>query len=452
EAIPDIMFRLSAEGMILDYAAKMTDLLYVPPEVFLGKRVREVLPPAVSEQWQAALTTAFATDKLQTFEYQLERDGTNHFFEARLSVNQSEREAVAIVRDVTEARRSAAEIVRLSRVVEQMDDMVLITDINGIIQYVNPAFERQLGFSSAEVVGETPRILKSGLENRGFYTNLWATILSGESFQAEFRNRRKDGKLIYEAKTITPVRDEHGVITNFVATGKDMTLRKQIEHDLQERLKELTCLRQVQRLLEQNPSLDHLCRQILGYVVAAVQYPDIAVATIELDGCTYRSNEGEAIVASWPGIHADILAGGQAIGCLQVFYVEEVQPIPEEQNMLDSIAHALGLWLERRRAEEALINERNLLARRVDERTTDLSRANLELARAVRAKDEFLANMSHELRTPLNAILALSEGLLEQLRGPLNERQQASLRNIEASGRHLLALINDILDLSKVEA
>jgi len=107
---------------------------------------------------------------------------------------------------------------------------------------------------------------------------------------------------------------------------------------------------------------------------------------------------------------------------------------------------------ERRHAEEALIEERNLLARRVDERTADLSRANTDLIRAVRAKDEFLANMSHELRTPLNAILALSEGLLEQFRGPLNERQQASLRNIEISGRHLLALINDILDLSKVES
>ncbi|NJN98359.1 MAG: response regulator [Anaerolineales bacterium] len=78
--------------------------------------------------------------------------------------------------------------------------------------------------------------------------------------------------------------------------------------------------------------------------------------------------------------------------------------------------------------------------------------ANAELARAARSKDEFLANMSHELRTPLNAILGFSEALLEQVRGPLNERQQASLRNIEASGRHLLALISDILDLSKVEA
>ncbi|WP_129670841.1 PAS domain S-box protein [Candidatus Chloroploca sp. Khr17] len=451
-AIPDIMFRVNYEGVILDYSAMMSDLLYVSPDVFLGKSFRDVLPLEVGEQWQIAIDAAFTTDALQTFEYQLMLGDKPHFFEARLSVNQSEREAVAIVRNVTEARRSAAEIVRLSRVVEQMDDIVLIADINGIIQYVNPAFERQFGFTCAEVIGQTPRILKSGLENRALYTNLWATILSGESFHAEFRNRRKDGQIIYEAKTITPVRDEHGVITNFVATGKDITMRKQMEHDLQERLKELTCLRQVQRLLDQNPSLDALGRQVIGYLVAAMQYPELALATIELDGCSYRSTEDDEPLDQLPYIRAEILAGGVLIGCLKIFYLEDAQLIPEEQNMLDSIAHALGLWLERRRAEEALINERNLLARRVDARTADLSRTNLELARAVRAKDDFLANMSHELRTPLNAILALSEGLLEQLRGPLNERQQASLRNIEVSGRHLLALINDILDLSKVEA
>ena len=96
---------------------------------------------------------------------------------------------------------------------------------------------------------------------------------------------------------------------------------------------------------------------------------------------------------------------------------------------------------ERKRVEMALRQSRD-----------ELRLANTELSRALRTKDEFLANMSHELRTPLNAILALSESLLEQLRGPLNERQQNSLRSIEASGRHLLALINDILDLSKVEA
>ncbi len=107
---------------------------------------------------------------------------------------------------------------------------------------------------------------------------------------------------------------------------------------------------------------------------------------------------------------------------------------------------------ERARVEMALEAERSLLARRVAERTADLSAANAELAHAARLKDEFLASMSHELRTPLNAVLGISEALQEEVYGPLNENQIMSLRSIEESGRHLLALINDILDLSKIEA
>jgi len=107
---------------------------------------------------------------------------------------------------------------------------------------------------------------------------------------------------------------------------------------------------------------------------------------------------------------------------------------------------------ERKRAENALEEERALLARRVEERTADLQAANAELARAARLKDEFLASVSHELRTPLNAILGISEALQEEVYGPLNAKQIQSLQSIEESGRHLLELINDILDLSKVEA
>jgi PAS domain S-box-containing protein len=105
-----------------------------------------------------------------------------------------------------------------------------------------------------------------------------------------------------------------------------------------------------------------------------------------------------------------------------------------------------------KQAEQALIEERASLARRVAERTAELSAANAELARAARLKDEFLASMSHELRTPLNAILGMSEALQEEVYGPLTDRQFRSLHTIEESGRHLLSLINDILDVSKIEA
>jgi PAS domain S-box-containing protein len=107
---------------------------------------------------------------------------------------------------------------------------------------------------------------------------------------------------------------------------------------------------------------------------------------------------------------------------------------------------------ERQRVERELEEERRSLARQVEERTRSLSQANVELAKVATLKDEFLASMSHELRTPLNSVLGLSEALMEEVYGPLTDRQRGSLHSITESGRHLLALINDILDLSKIEA
>jgi signal transduction histidine kinase/CheY-like chemotaxis protein len=145
--------------------------------------------------------------------------------------------------------------------------------------------------------------------------------------------------------------------------------------------------------------------------------------------------------------------GGALIGFLGFDSVRAEKRWAEEDiALLKMVGEVFANALARRQAEEALAEERTLLARRVEERTAELSVANAELARAARLKDEFLASMSHELRTPLNAILGMSETLQEQVYGPLNEEQLDSLRTIEESGRHLLSLINDILDISKIEA
>jgi signal transduction histidine kinase/CheY-like chemotaxis protein len=110
------------------------------------------------------------------------------------------------------------------------------------------------------------------------------------------------------------------------------------------------------------------------------------------------------------------------------------------------------LLVRLREAEAELQVERTSLAQRVEARTAELRAANTELARAVRAKDEFLATMSHELRTPLTAILAFSDMLFEEVYGPLNERQCRAVVDIRDSGHHLLDLINDVLDVAKMEA
>ena len=121
---------------------------------------------------------------------------------------------------------------RVSTAVEQAADNVVITDRDGNIEYVNPAFEKVTGYAKEEVIGKTPRFLKSGTYDQEFYKQLWKTILSGKTFRFQFINRQKNGKYYYSQETIAPIKDESGNITHFVSTGTDVSQSKQAEKSL----------------------------------------------------------------------------------------------------------------------------------------------------------------------------------------------------------------------------
>ena len=124
------------------------------------------------------------------------------------------------------------ELRKLSTAVEQSANSVIITDVNGIIEYVNPKFTAVSGYSSEEAIGQNPRILKSGKQPDSYYVGLWQTIRSGKEWQGEFCNRTKDGRQFWELVSIAPIRDETGAITNYVAIKEDITGRKFQEDQL----------------------------------------------------------------------------------------------------------------------------------------------------------------------------------------------------------------------------
>jgi two-component system cell cycle sensor histidine kinase/response regulator CckA len=121
---------------------------------------------------------------------------------------------------------------KLSRAVEQSADTVIITDREGIIEYVNPAFETLTGYSYAEIGGKTPRILKSGEQGSDFYQEMWKTILAGNNYRGILVNRKKNGELYYVEESISPVRDAAGEITHFISNGRDLTDRLRLEAQL----------------------------------------------------------------------------------------------------------------------------------------------------------------------------------------------------------------------------
>ncbi len=135
-----------------------------------------------------------------------------------------------------ERQRQKAEdtLRKLWRAVEQSADLVMITDREGIIEYVNPAFESLTGYSPGELMGQTPRVLKSGQQSSELYTELWQTILSGNVFRCTVVNRKKNGETFVAEKTITPLRDNEGRITHFISNDRDITDRRRLENQLQQ--------------------------------------------------------------------------------------------------------------------------------------------------------------------------------------------------------------------------
>jgi PAS domain S-box-containing protein len=130
-------------------------------------------------------------------------------------------------------RQAAEESLRkLSRAVEQSADTVMITDLRGLIEYVNPSFETLTGYSRQEVIGKTPSILKSGEQDSESYRELWQTILSGNVYRSILANRKKNGETYYVEESISPIRDSQGQTTHFVANGRDLTDRLRLEAQL----------------------------------------------------------------------------------------------------------------------------------------------------------------------------------------------------------------------------
>ncbi len=247
--------------------------------------------------------------------------------EAAEHAKELQRGRAALLSVLQDQRRAEGSLRQLALAVEQSPESIVITNLAAEIEYVNAAFLATTGYTREQVVGQNPRILNSGKTPCATYDDLWAKLTAGQPWKGEFINRKANGEEYVEDVSITPLRQDDGSVSHYVAVKEDITEKKRI-----------------------------------------------------------------------------------------------------------------GAELER---------YRNHLEEQVAERTAELEAAKQRADAASQAKSAFLANMSHEIRTPMNAILGLTHLLQKD---NVTSQQKARLAQIQASGQHLLGLINDILDLSKVEA
>ncbi len=182
-----------------------------------------------------------------------------------------------IIRDLT-IRKEAEEQLKLQSVaLESAANGIMITDRNGNIQWVNPAFTKMSGYSVEEVIGKTPRIQKSGLVPQDTFSDLWRTILSGNVWHGELINRRRDGSLVVEEQTIAPVRDGSGQIIHFIAIKQDITERKRTEETLSKRSDQIATLNKVMRTLSSSLNLSIVLDMILHEIQQVIPYDSASV-------------------------------------------------------------------------------------------------------------------------------------------------------------------------------
>ena len=494
--------------------------------------------------------------------------------------------------------------------IDRTDNAVFITDPNGIIQYVNPGFNKVYGFTAEEAIGKTPRIIKSGVIPSEQYQHFWGTLLSGGTISGELVNKTKDGRIIPIAGTNSPILDENGKVLGFLAVHQDITDRKKYEEDLRRsqeqyalaaegandglwdwdiagneiyysprwksmlgyEMNELTRGFADWEDLIHPEDHDYAVNALDDYLTGKAEMYDVEIRLRHKDG-TWRwiRDRGKALrdengkATRMAGSHSDVtdrkiaeesirrrneyLAASSEIGKIVtstldvntifartvnlindrfgfyhagIFIVEEtgfnaalreatgeagaemkkskhslqvntksiVGKVTLEGNAIvvnDVSAdplHKFNPMLPETRAEAAIplrigsrvIGAIDIQAKVVNAFTEDevtvlqtladqvavaidnarsyelSQQAVMEMREIDRLKSQFLANMSHELRTPLNSIIGFSRVILKGIDGPITELQQQDLTAIYNSGSHLLSLINDILDLSKIEA
>jgi two-component system, cell cycle sensor histidine kinase and response regulator CckA len=198
--------------------------------------VRDIDTPAAAEVVSARVTLLKEHGHLVFETEQRRRDGTPIPTEvsSRIVDYQGRPAILSICRDITERRNAEEDRRRLVAAIEQSAETIVITDIEGRILYVNPAFTSVTGYSSDEVLGMHPRILSSGKHSQDFHRQRWETLLAGQTWRGRVVNRRKDGSLYEEEATLSPVRDSSGRIVNCVSVGRDITqqiaLEEQVRH------------------------------------------------------------------------------------------------------------------------------------------------------------------------------------------------------------------------------
>lgn len=235
ESISDWIWEVDANGVYTYSSSRVTDLLGYSPEEMIGRTPFDFMPEAEAERIRAIFKEIVLEKKpiVRLENTNLHKDGHEIVLETSgvpiFDAKQMLTGYRGVDRDISERVRRDKEYRKLYQAVEQSPSIVMITDTDGIIEYVNPKFTQITGYSAEEVMGKDPGFFKSGKTSGEEFHILWETIKNGDEWQGEFLNSRKDSSLFWESASISPIRNKTGEVTHYIKVAEDITRRKELE-------------------------------------------------------------------------------------------------------------------------------------------------------------------------------------------------------------------------------
>ena len=349
---------------------------------------------------------------------------------------------IGIVHDLTKRKEAEGRLSLQAAALQAAANGIVITDPQGIIQWVNPAFTRLTGYEAQEANGQSTRLLKSGRQDPSYYRELWGTVTSGKVWHGELINRRKDGTHYIEEMTITPVLDDRGEIARFISIKQDVSARKDAEEKLRKAMAQL----EVQYgEAERARSETRAILDATSEAMFLVSPDDRFLALNRQSELVFHTSAGE-------------LAGRRFAEVLP-----EVERIFEDPEGFKACVAHTGEDSERQFTETA--RQRWPVMRELELFSTPVRDAGgehlgrLYVFRDVtherevdRMKSEFVSLVSHELRTPLTSIKGYVDLILDGDSGEINEEQREFLTVAKRNADRLTMLVGDLLDVSRIES
>ena len=417
-------------------------------------------PKGIADE-RSLFLRALAERRAQHYEVETHFSGSNLALEVSISpVPDAKGECHYILwsaRDITERKRIQNELnesnQRFSNAFEYAGNGMALNALDGRYLKVNQALCDMLGYSMAELTGMRYQDITHP-DDLAQDEQSTRSLLQGEceSSQVQKRYLHKQGNLVWGLLNLSVVRDDQGQPLYSIAQVSDISELKKAEEALRRSEKDQRTILETSMNGFWVVDLQGYLREVNQIYCRMSGYERSELLGMNISDLEILEARAEtaAHIALVMQKGADRFESRHRRKDGSLFDVEV--SVQYQANDGGRMVVFLQDISERNQARQALLAAQAELEQRVIDRTRELEAANLALEKAASAKDEFMASMSHELRTPLTGILGLSEALQMVTYGDLNDRQRNAIKNIETSGRHLLTLINDILDLSKIEA